>query len=445
MTKREIFVAQKVAQKVANHNSSNILNIANISPHDVGEIVTNDDKKVAEKVAEKYECEQCDYITVRKCDYDKHLSTDKHKTLKKSQKVVEKVAQKVAQKYECEQCDYITIKKCDYDKHLSTDKHKITPNSQKVAQKYECNQCEYITLRKYDYDKHLTTDKHLINTMSNTNKYECNICGYNTNIKRDYNKHIISLHHINTMMGTPHKIFICDTCDKEYAHRQGLYLHKKKCKLQTHDQKNEIDLLKSIVYNLTEQHKTLINIIPTSVNNTINNTINNANNINIHKMNVNVFLNENCKDAISLKEFVKSIVISLPDLLLTKQEGLVDGINNIIATNLNKLPYNMWPVWCTDKKRRRFFIKDDNLWIEDENQEQTKIAIKQISSTQAKHIKLFTDANPDWMEHDELKDLYLAIVKNVTNPLDDKMVKVVDKLADHVQLNSDTKSEIISK
>jgi hypothetical protein len=169
-------------------------------------------------------------------------------------------------------------------------------------------------------------------------------------------------------------------------------------------------------------------MIPKVGNNNNNNTIN-------QNLNINIFLNDKCKDAISIHEFIKNMEVSVEDLLFTKDKGLVKGISNLFIEHLNKIPFIQRPVWCSDKKRRKLYIKEKE-WSEDKNNEKTKKAIKDVSNLQAKNINKYTKQNPNWMKSDIQKDNYIHIVKQVTDPINGSEEKVIDNIIDTIHFTS---------
>ena len=157
--------------------------------------------------------------------------------------------------------------------------------------------------------------------------------------------------------------------------------------------------------------------------------------------NICLFLNENCKDALSMDEFVKKIEIKLSDLLFTKQKGIVNGISNIFIKNLNDLPEKERPLWCSDKKRKKIFIKDEE-WREDVDNIKTKQTIKEVSAIQIKNINKYTEKNPDWKEKDNKKEEYINIVKNTTADISQKEDDIINKLVESIYLDNDAKNLI---
>ena len=218
--------------------------------------------------------------------------------------------------------------------------------------------------------------------------YKCIKCGYNTSNKADYDKHLLTRKHINTTNTTnkSQKIdvnYICIKCGKSYPYRASLYNHNKKCSIiinkdiqiinndANEEEINYKEMFLILINQLTEQnaqnkelqntfieqnkelHNTIIELIPKIGNNIINNNTNNVS--------IQVFLNDTCKDAMSLTDFIDTIQVNVADLLFTKENGLVKGISNLFLSNLERLPMIQRPLWCSDKKRKGYLLKTKNI------------------------------------------------------------------------------------
>ena len=262
-------------------------------------------------------------------------------------------------------------------------------NDEKVVKCLYCKFCDYYTSRKFNFEKHLLTDKHQ-NAING--KYEVAKVAYT----ETYN----------------HK---CQYCKQQYKTNSGLWKHIKKCKQFNKtqmvlnvikDDKNVQDFLfeqnKLLIEQLSQQNKQLmeqntklfeIAHTSSSVTNqsgTINNNVNSNN-----KFNINVFLNETCKDAINLTDFVNQITLSLEDLEETSKLGYAEGISNVFIRNLKDIDYKERPIHCNDYKREILYIKDDNQWVKDNKQKLTN-AIKVIANKNIKQIPNWQKANPEY-------------------------------------------------
>ena len=256
---------------------------------------------------------------------------------------------------------------------------------------FKCITCDYITSRKNDYSRHILTPKH-----------------------HKANEMLIST---NDTAQNPqqHK---CSYCDKSYKHKSSLCKHVKMCLNKPQQQQLQIQPQPQIDANLViellkqnqELQKSLIELSKekTVTNNSISNNSNNK------TFNIQVYLNEDCKDALNISEFVSSIQLQLHDLEETGRLGYVDGVSQIITTKLNDLDATKRPIQCSDVKRETLYIKDEDKWVKEGNEkDKIKLAIKQIANKNIQQIPIWIKANPDCMNSDSRKnDTYLQIVSN---------------------------------
>ena len=302
------------------------------------------------------------------------------------------------------------------------------------------------------------------------NYFACFACNYNTKLKSNYTRHLISEKH-DKLFNNVEKIYECD-CGNVYKHRQSLNAHKKKCfgnncdnyidkelimKLveQNSDligkNNNLIDTNNNLTTQITEQNKMLTSIvveqqkqisnkttITNSHNKNKNNTNTNSTNCN-NKFNIQLFLNEQCKDAISIEKFIEDIQISIQNLLVTKDKGLAEGISNIFIENMNKLPITQRPLHCTDVKRETLYIKNQEKWEkDDDNKKKIKSAIKSVSIKQTKNLVLYKKDKPNFMNNRKEQEDFIHIVNNTTASVDDKEEKVIKNICKNVYINEDS-------
>jgi len=248
--------------------------------------------------------------------------------------------------------------------------------SLKVAQLFFCDYCHYNTSKKCDYTKHLSTDKHKNN--ENGSKMVVNDSEKSQKVAQ----------------------YECE-CGKIYKYDSGYYRHKKKClgvsKPLSDDDEDPSD--KELIMMLIKQNTQLIQQNAELVKNGTHNTTisNNSHNTNSHNktFNLQFFLNETCKDAMNIMDFVDSIKLQLSDLENVGKMGFVDGISNIIVKSLNSLDETKRPVHCTDTKREVMYVKDEDKW-EKENDNKPKIRklIKHITHKNTKLLKDFKAKYP---------------------------------------------------
>ena len=252
--------------------------------------------------------------------------------------------------------------------------------SQKIATKFICEKCDYKCCNKFDFTKHLGTRKHL--GTNNTNEKSQKVAN----------------------------VYICGTCDKEYKHNSSLCKHKKTCKTEITED-NQIDtstldmnlIMQLLKQNdefkslMVEQNTMLIESYKTNTTN-----ITNTGNINSHNktFNLQVFLNEQCKDAMNIMEFVDSIKLDLNDAEMVGKLGYINGISNIIIKHLKALDVHMRPVHCTDLKRETLYVKFQDVWEkEGDDNKLIRKAIKHISSKNHNAAETFKEIHPDCMEY----------------------------------------------
>ena len=240
-------------------------------------------------------------------------------------------------------------------------------------------------------------------------KFYCEKCDYGTYKKSSYDDHLLSSKHSKSMVSNEilPKIcseFICQKCNKKYKDNSGLWRHKKKCNdkedenIELDEQQNQsVELIKYLMKEnsefkqmIIEQNKQMIEMSKNTGTYT-NNTTNSHN----KSFNLNFFLNETCKDAMNIMDFVDSLKIQLSDLENVGVLGYVEGISNIIIKNLNLLDETKRPVHCTDTKREVLYVKDENKW-EKENEENSKMrkVIKHVTHKNSKLLKEFKQKYP---------------------------------------------------
>jgi hypothetical protein len=310
-----------------------------------------------------------------------------------------------------------------------------TKNPEKSLFKFCCHNCDYNTSSKKDYDKHISTDKHKINK----NQPIC---------PEIPNKSLLTIN----------KPYFCD-CGKLYKDRSGLWRHSKTCldfekPKDSKDYKEKDKYLENseyleniynkpeiidtnLVIQLLKQNLELQkSIIELSKEKTINTNCNNT-------FNLQFYLNETCKDALNLSEFVDSIKMQLSDLETTGRQGYVEGISKVINQKLNELETCKRPIHCSDLKRETIYIKDDNAWIkESDSKDKLKLAIKQISFKNIQLIAEWRKKYPDCTNADSRKnDLYLNIVSNaMSGSTKEEQTSNINKIISNV-----TKSSVIAK
>jgi len=266
--------------------------------------------------------------------------------------------------------------------------------------------------------------------------YHCSICDYNTCRKSSYDKHLLTAKHkiqcpgdakVAQKCDTDDPNFVCKKCDKQYTSRNGLWKHGKGC--------NEVSE-KELIMMLLKQNSELIMKMGTNntTNNMTNNTATNMTNNN-KTFNLQFFLNEECKNALNINEFVSSIKMDLGDLEKTGLLGYVEGISNIINKNLNELDQTMRPIHCSDAKREVFYVKHDDQWTkENESKPVLTRVIKQVAHDNIRQISQWQKKYPDCRDPDSTKnDIYLNIVSNaMSGGTTEEQLKNYEKIISNV-------------
>ncbi len=260
---------------------------------------------------------------------------------------------------------------------------------------YVCSNCDYKTCRKSSYDKHILTLKH--QKVANGSKM----------IQQKLQNNIEKLQIV--AKSCDNTCFACEFCNKEFTYRSGLWKHKKKCMAPIYYQPlNSVqsgtqittELVMELIKDnkdmkqiILEQHNTINNLVKNGITNNINTNTNCMNNN--KTFNLQFFLNETCKDAMNITDFVESIKVQLCDLENMGEVGYIEGISNIITSNLKALDVTERPVHCTDKKRETIYVKDDNKWEkEDDNKTRLRKAIKKIASKNHKLLPAYREKYP---------------------------------------------------
>jgi len=267
-------------------------------------------------------------------------------------------------------------------------------------------------------------------------KYICETCDYKSSRKSQYERHLMTTKHKMTTEGLQNGLQkvpkssknVCE-CGKEFSNRQNLYRHKKKCDSKpenitiTVEENSPVNnqysgdlILELLKQNqefkelIIEQNKQMLemskerSIITTNSNNNV--TQNN-------NFNLQVFLNETCKDALNLSDFLESLILSLTDFENFGPLGYCGGITNILVNGLNKLDITKRPIHCSDLKREVIHVKNNDAWHKDQDKEQMIKAIKAIEHKNIKQMSLWGKANPEYKDPTSKKsDLYTKMIDN---------------------------------
>ena len=306
----------------------------------------------------------------------------------------------------------------------------------------------------------MTKANDIIKPPKTPKKYTCNACHLITRNKKDYNKHLITAKHMNSLEGYDKipkiVIFSCE-CGNIYKHNSGLWRHKKLCKLNDVkvdasnndvkvDASNDINILSNIVIELVKNNTELQKqtneiqkqnqelqkqMIEVCKNNNNNNNVINSHN---KTFNLQLFLNEECKDAMNMSEFIKSIELQLTDLENFAEVDYIEGMSKLIITQLKNTDLYKRPVHCSDGKRETLYIKEENKW-EKEGPENKKM-IGAVRAVDQKNIDLlfqWKDKYPTCLNTDsQYNDHYIKLLRSVVGGSEENVNKVIKKVSKEV-------------
>jgi len=311
--------------------------------------------------------------------------------------------------------------------------------------------------------------------------FTCDFCDYETSIKKDYDKHLATLKHKNRTVlehfrteksqngeYSEEKNYVCNYCDKEYGARNSLWYHKKKCPkilglqnmsfkdkdLTTPESREDMKLLTTLVIDVVKQNqeltrqnnefqKQMFDFMKTCNNSISNTSMNNSHNTNMNnshnKFNLQFFLNETCKDAMNIMDFVNSIQLQLSDLENVGKMGYIDGISNIIVKNLKALDVTQRPMHCSDLKRETLYVKDEDKWEkEDDDNKKLKKVIKCVANKNFQMIPEWKKKHPDCVYSDsKSSDEYnKLLIESVGGTHDTTLneTKIIKKIAKEVTI-----------
>jgi len=329
--------------------------------------------------------------------------------------------------------------------------------------KYVCDICKTHYTNKRNLEEHFLSNKHKENAMHGgvvIKKFECKICDIVFDNNKQLQKHLLTLKHKNKL-NPPTKTVkkkqnktkhFCKNCNKEYTTYSGMWKHQQKCEIIEEEdedysnkqlkKKNElftpefmmflvqemknmmIEQQKSMTGAMIEQSKHMTdaiggmaetvteiakNIGTHSINNGTIGTINNSSSFNL-----NFFLNETCKNAMNLSDFVNGVDISLEDFEETGRIGYVEGLSKVICKELRKLDITERPIHCSDAKRETFYVRENNKWEKDENKQMLLSAVKKVGKKNLKVLALWQEKHPGHKDVESKEnDKYLKILTNV--------------------------------
>ena len=336
-----------------------------------------------------FNCKYCHYETIYTQNYKRHIATEKHKNaiLDVEWELPAEVENLVMINYQCECCDYSTFLKTNYDRHISSKKHLLIVSKENTVQpqekKYQCNHCEREFVNHSGLWKH--RDK----------------CSQKVLPTKDEVTELLTKENFMVLFkqNTELKNILVEKTQQDSVVIKQLIDEKK----QLVDEKNT----------MMEQHQQLIDIIKTQPAQQITTGNNNNNTTTNNKFNLNFFLNETCKNALNLSEFINSIQVSIEDLENTGRLGYVDGISRIFINALKNTEVERRPLHCTDIKRETVYVKEEEKW--EKERENLKRGITYIADQNFRNLKKWKEEHPESLqsntkESEELNHLYSTVL-----------------------------------
>ncbi len=290
--------------------------------------------------------------------------------------------------------------------------------TQKNAENFICEKCDFVCSKKSNFEKHILTRKHKNDDKKEQKNAEKNVC----------------------------------ICGKSFKYRQGLFVHRKTCinydknvtidgivleteinkKIESTTDKELKELVKDLIKQNGELVKTINEIVPKIGNTNITNNNNN------NSFNLNVFLNEHCKDALNISDFIDSLKITLEDLIFSKTNGISRGITDVMIKGLKDLDIHKRPIHCTDIKRDIMYIKDEDKWLKDDNHDMMKNTIVKIADKERTALQQWAIDNPDWMDTERKQLEYLTMMRSICEPIENYNnyeKKIIKNLGKEIQLD----------
>jgi len=280
--------------------------------------------------------------------------------------------------------------------------------------------------------------------------YKCLKCNFNCRKNSNWIAHIKTKKHCANQNGNSEEMpknaeFFCPYCGQKYLSQSGLWKHSKKCHVEEDneeiidaDEPSDRQIIMMLIKDnneiknmMIEQQKYMMDIVKNGTHNTINNNCGNTN----KTFNLQVFLNETCKDAINMSDFINQMQISIADLETTGNVGYAEGISKVFIKNLNEMNYTDRPIHCSDSKREILYIKENNQWSKDDDQKTNLTrAIKSVANKNIKQISEWQKLHPEFADPESKEnDKYMKIVLNsMSGSTKEESEKNYEKIAKNV-------------
>ena len=290
----------------------------------------------------------------------------------------------------------------------------------KNAKKYYCEKCDFTCSKESNWKKHLTTAKHMKEINGNVGNEQTAV------------------------------LYECDICNKEFKTKSGLWKHKKKCSIgqgENNTKNTEFDIDKDFLIKMLLKNQDVIEklteVMP-QLGNQVHNT--NSHNTTNNQFNIQMFLNEHCKNAMNLTDFIQSLPITAETYDSTIENGLTKTMTNMLLNGLNELDIVDRPIHCTDVSRKTLYVKDDDIWEKDNELLHMLKGIRDLSLKQRTMIKRWQDVNNGWATDENLQSRMTKLIGNSMTAIENderETGKIIRSISKNVYLDKDTKDEYL--
>ena len=306
---------------------------------------------------------------------------------------------------------------------------------------YNCLSCSYISSRKNNYNRHLLSSRHLDNITKKHNKFICSMCNFECSKKSSYNIHLITKKHIQNMKEQDTEQINENKMENVELFKNEIIstlMNQLDCIL---DEKNKNILAEQTQTRIMVETQTkLMQEIANKPNNTNSNTLND-NRVSNKQFNMNMFLNETCKDAMNLSDFLENLNVSMEDMEKTGELGFAKGMSRIIMNNLNALDVCKRPIHCSDVKRETLYVKNNGVWEKETDvRNKTKEIIYKVSCLNVRQLLKWRDLprNKGYDKSDHVKnDEFTNLVIEINKMREEEIDKVITSISKHVAIDKE--------
>lgn len=303
---------------------------------------------------------------------------------------------------------------------------------------YRCTLCKYETYKSHNWTRHISSKKHCNNMRDNNERvlHECKRCNYKTMKINHWEKHLQTLKHKQSEMNKEN-LYVCTSCNKAYKYMSGLNKHLIGCislSQVEYEKTNKIssedklfEKMDSLIIQNTELQNKLIQIAKEPK---IEKQTNN--------FNIVQYLQTDCKDAMNWSDFMNTLQVTFQNLDLIGKQGYLRGVQDSLVIPLQQLEPTKRPIHCTDQKRKQFYIKDNDNWDKDQNQQNIEKAIRELNTLQLKTLYSWQQMNPEWLNEEIMRNKVNQITQELTSMYctnsDDVKKKIMNEISNATAL-----------